>query len=111
MEINVDWRREPSRVWPEVSYELRPLRVWAFQALLDRWEGLRDAAAPAPEDGGALSAAGETPWGRGGEHSLLALAARIFPDHVRRLEGLTLNRDGQTLPASPEMLGEEALLL
>ena len=106
MDINVDWRRETSRVWPEVSYELRPLRVWAFQALMDRHEGLREAA----ESQDAQSQDAESRAGAG-NGSLLALAARIFPQHVRAVEGLTVRREGQSQAVTAEALGEEALLL
>jgi hypothetical protein len=68
MELNLDWQRRQSALWPEVSYELRPLRVWAFQELLAFWEAAPGGAsgatrphppnAPAPHAGqGGVSAA------------------------------------------------------
>ncbi|MDH5751331.1 MAG: hypothetical protein OEZ59_02800 [Deltaproteobacteria bacterium] len=94
MELNLDWRKEQSGLWKDVSYELRPLRVWAFQALLDLWSSKNT---PQPED-------------RPGA-SLTALATRIFPEHVRNLEGLVITRDQSTGPATPADLAEEAVLL
>jgi len=96
MQIDLDWRRERSALWPEVSYEIRPLRVWAFQELMAYWER---QAAPGTEGTGAADGL-----------ALLAVARRIFPDHVRDVQGLTLTREGETAPATPEALCEEAPL-
>ncbi len=101
MELNLDWRRETSTVWPEVSYELRPLRVWAFHELLAYWQS---CGVDAP----AGSAVRLTPaQGLG----LMSVARRIFPEHVRGLEGVVLVQGGERTPAPLEALCEEAALL
>ena len=100
MEVNLDWRRQESAQWPEVGYEIRPLRVWAFQELMAFWEG--------PEGDPETPTLRISPMR---SFELLHVAKRIFPDHVRNLTGLTLLRDGATVPATPEALCEEAPLL
>ena len=102
MELNLDWRRESSTVWPEVSYELRPLKVWAFQELLDYWER---HSGDKPED----SALAKISAGDGVK--LIDVAGRIFPDHVRSLLGLTASKDGQHGEVTLDMLCEETQLL
>jgi hypothetical protein len=101
MELNLEWRRHASAVWPEVSYELRPLRVWAFHELLAYWQECGvDTRAPGP--------VGLTPaQGLG----LMTVARRIFPEHVRGLEGVVLVQGGERAPASLDALCEEAALL
>ena len=42
---------------------------------------------------------------------LMEVARRIFPDHVRGLEGIDLVRDGERHPASLDDLCEEAPLI
>lgn len=102
MELNLDWRRETSAVWPEVGYELRPLKVWAFQELLDYWEqhNRKGAEADSPPSVSAVDGV-----------KLMDVARRIFPDHVRALEGLQILREGQTGAATVEVLCEETQLL
>ena len=100
MEVNLDWRRQESAQWPEVGYEIRPLRVWAFQELMAFWEGPEGAPENPTHHISPMRS-----------FELLQVAKRIFPDHVRNLTGLTLLRDGETVPATPEGLCEEAPLL
>ena len=100
MEVNLDWRRQESAQWPDVGYEIRPLRVWAFQELMAFWEGPEGA----PENSTLRISPARS-------FELLQVARRIFPDHVRNLTGLTLLRDGEHAPATPEALCEEAPLL
>ena len=45
MELNLEWRAWRSDTWPEVACELRPLKVWAFQEVLEAWGGQRHPAA------------------------------------------------------------------
>ena len=102
MEFNLDWQPQTSALWPEVSYELRPLKVWAFQALLDCW------------DSGADSGAGEVPAPRAavaGSARLMEVAGRVFPEHVRNLAGLTVRVEGRVEGANLEHLSRETLLL
>ena len=102
MELNLDWRREQSGRLNMVSYEIRPLKVWAFQELMAFWEGQPREMA----DGQArvrISPAQSLP--------LIDLARRIFPEHVRNLSGIALRREGSSAPASPLDLCEEAPLL
>jgi hypothetical protein len=118
MELNLDWQRRTSALWPEVSYELRPLRVWAFQELLACWEAQANdvppAAQPAPD--GAPGARGAQPAPRPGASlaataRLMEAARRIFPEHVRGLSGLRLRGEAGSAPAAPADLCEEAALL
>jgi len=100
MELNLDWRRETSSVWPDVSYELRPLRVWAYHELLAFWQecGMNDgknSARLSPAQGAAL----------------MTVAKRILPEHVRGLQGVVLVREGARQPAAVEELCEEAALM
>ncbi len=100
MELNLDWRREISALWPEVSYELRPLRVWAFHELLAYWQSCGA--------GGAVDPPPLTPaQGLG----LMAVARRILPEHVRALEGVVLVRSGERVPADLGALCDEAPLM
>jgi hypothetical protein len=101
MELNLDWRRHASALWPEVSYELRPLRVWAYHELLAFWQ---ECGA-----GGAGSGAVKLTPAQGA--GLMAVAKRILPEHVRELQGVVLVRDGARQPAAVEALCEEAALM
>lgn len=102
MDINLDWRREASALWPEVSYEIRPLKVWAFQELLGFWE---QHGRPEVEDDA-------TPRTGAAEGVLLVdVAKRIFPEHVRALQGVSLVQEGQSRPVPVEALCEETSLL
>lgn len=102
MELNLEWRAWQSDTWPEVACELRPLKVWAFQEVLEAWEGQRQPSAtegekplPAPIKG--------TP--------LMTVARRILPEHARNLQGVTVRLDGQSRPATLEQLCEETALM
>jgi hypothetical protein len=102
MELNLDWRREQSARLGAVSYEIRPLKVWAFQELMAFWESQPRETA----DGQSrvrISPAQSL--------HLVDLARRIFPDHVRNLSGIALRRDGASAPAAPLDLCDEAPLL
>jgi hypothetical protein len=127
MELNLDWRRRQSALWPEVSYELRPLRVWAFQELLAFWEGEALRGGPHRAEGGPHRAEGESVGdgdapadGPGAPRATLAatarlmdVARRILPDHVRGLSGLRVRAGSAAEAAVPtlEALCEEAALL
>jgi hypothetical protein len=101
MELNLDWRRETSALWPEVSYELRPLRVWAFHELLAYWQ-------ECGVDGRDGAPVRLTPaQGLG----LMAVARRILPEQVRALEGVLLVQGGERAPASLDALCDEAALI
>lgn len=102
MELNLDWRREDSEVWPSVSYELRPLKVWAFQELLDYWERYGKSGSDEATEPVARPSEGV---------KLMDVAVRIFPEHVRGVQGLTVNCEGQSGQATVEMLCEETQLL
>lgn len=108
MDLNLDWRRRQSAVWPQVSYELRPLRVWAFQELLACWADAEGSPASGGEGGAqdAGRAAGLVRTAR-----LMDVARRILPDHVRGLEGLRVRGEGGPAEPSMEALCEEALLM
>ncbi len=85
-----------------MRYELRPLRVWAFEALMACWER------PAGEAAGRDDPAAAAP-ARGAR--LMEAAGRVFPDHVRNVEGLSVRAEGQSLPATLEQIcGETAFL-
>jgi len=101
MELNLDWRRERSARLDAVSYEIRPLKVWAFQELMAFWESQ-------PREGEGPARLRLTPVQSLG---LVDLARRIFPDHVRNLSGISLRREGSSAPAGPLDLCEEAPLL
>jgi hypothetical protein len=100
MELNLDWRRETSALWPEVSYELRPLRVWAFHELLAYWQSCG-------VDGQAGASTLTAAQGLG----LMAVARRILPEHVRALDGVVLVQGGERVAASLEALCDEAPLM
>ncbi|HKI97174.1 MAG TPA: hypothetical protein VKB51_01745 [bacterium] len=117
MELNLDWQRRRSAVWPEVGYELRPLRVWAFQELLAFWE----AQASAPYAEAPVEASADAPPDaarpRPGAPTLAAtarlmdVARRIFPEHVRGLSGLQVRGEaGTALVAVADLCEETALL-
>ena len=102
MELHLDWRQMDSAVMPGVRYELRPLRVWAFQELMAFWEQ-REGAKAAPEAPADLRFSEAL--------ALLAVARRVFPQHVQKLEGLVLLKEGQRIPAGVEQLCEEMPLV
>ena len=102
MELNLDWRRRTSALWPDVSYEMRPLRVWAFQELLACREAQGGDEAAPPRPGGPSLAASTR---------LMEVARRIFPEHVRGLSGLQVRSEAGTAPAAVAELCEEAALL
>ena len=102
MEFNLDWRRESSELGDEVTYEIRPLKVWAFQELMAFWES---------RPGGGEE--GDSPRRVSPAESLrlMEVAARIFPDHVRDLQGVTVLAEGNPHPATMEDLCGESPLL
>lgn len=102
MEFDLDWRRETSATWPDVSYEIRPLKVWAFHQLLDFWGQSERSDSDALTTGKINPSDGVR---------LIEIAARIFPDHVRALEGIRVKRDDQVGAPSIEMLCEETQFL
>lgn len=102
MELNLDWRGYSSEIWDDVSYEIRPLKVWAFQELLSFWEtsgrqaeGEEAVIRVSPSDSAGL----------------MAVAKRIFPDHVRKLSGLTVVEEGRKRKATLESLCEETAMM
>ena len=102
MELNLDWRLESSGRLAGVSYEIRPLKVWAYQELMAFWEA-RPRETRDGQEVARVSAAESL--------KLMEVARRIFPDHVRNLSGIALRRDGASAPAAPQDLCEEAPLL
>lgn len=102
MELNLEWRTWRSDTWPEVACELRPLKVWAFQEVLEAWEGQRQPSEPEGENPLPAPVKG-TP--------LMAVARRILPEHARNLQGVTVRLDGQSRPATLEQLCEETALM
>jgi hypothetical protein len=113
MELNLDWRRRQSALWPEVSYELRPLRVWAFQELLAFWEGEALRGRPHRAEGESVGD-GDAPRATlAATARLMDVARRILPDHVRGLSGLRVRAGSAAEAAVPtlEALCEEAALL
>ena len=102
MILNLDWRRETSALGNEVQYEIRPLRVWAFQELMAFWEGRQRES----REGQAVAQV--TP---AESLKLMEVARRIFPDHVRQLAGVTLIREGGHHPATLEDLCDESPLI
>jgi len=125
MELNLDWRQRQSALWPEVSYELRPLRVWAFQELLAFWEGEGERSkalrgGPHRAEGESVGDGDAPADGPGAPRATLAatarlmdVARRILPDHVRGLSGLRVRAGSAAEAAVPtlEALCEEAALL
>jgi hypothetical protein len=102
MELNLDWRREQSARLADVSYEIRPLKVWAYQELMAFWE-----ARPRETRDGRLV----TQVSPAESLKLMDVARRIFPEHVRNLSGITLRRDGAGHPATLEdVCGESPLI-
>lgn len=101
MDFNLDWQGRTSRHWPEISYEIRPLRVWAFLELMAFWEARGEQAQPA--DTARLSAADSL--------RLMQVAERILPEHVRHLRGVRAQRDGQAQALEPQDLCTEGLFL
>ncbi|MDH4120427.1 MAG: hypothetical protein OEV94_01805 [Deltaproteobacteria bacterium] len=97
MELNLDWQTHTSSLWPEVRYDIRPLRVWAFQELLRFWE-THTAAHP------------DQPLTSAETMGLMAVARRVLPDHLQNLTGITLLQAGSRQPASIESLCEETAL-
>ncbi|MDH4225124.1 MAG: hypothetical protein OEW12_05715 [Deltaproteobacteria bacterium] len=104
MELNLDWRHEESALWPGVTYQLRPLRVWAFQELMAFWE-----SRPQPEARGDGPPAARR-LGAADTLEFMAVAGKVLPPHVRQLQGLILIRDGEKHPATVESLCEETPL-
>lgn len=109
MELNLDWRQRRSTVWPEVCYEIRPLRVWAFQELVAYWEAAGRDGTPPPAD--PAQAPGIRPGSLGAAARMMGVARRIFPDHVRNVTGLHLRAEGGTAVPDAAALCEEAPLL
>ncbi len=113
MEFDLDWHRLTSTIWPDVSYELRPLRVWAFLELMDFGQPPTGGPAGSAEGAPALSGLSE-PAGRlsaAASLRLMDVARRILPDHVRHLQGVMLRQAGAVQPAQPADLCDEAPLL
>ena len=113
MELNLDWRRRQSALWPEVSYELRPLRVWAFQELLAFWEAKGAAAvvAGAPEGAEPPPARPAPTASLAATTRLMEVARRILPEHVRGLAGLQVRTEAGAAGVTVAELCEETALL
>ncbi len=101
MDFNLDWQSRSSRHWPEVSYEIRPLRVWAFLELMSFWEARGET--PQATGTARLSAADSL--------RLMQVAETILPEHVRHLRGARVQREGQTQDLQPQELCTEGLFL
>lgn len=95
MDINLEWREQKSELWEGVTYEIRPLRVWAFQEIMTFWEnnGGKAGASPAKS------------------LNLMPVAQRIFKDHVRELKGVRVNIEGESTAATPDDLCRETPLV
>ena len=104
MELNLDWSTEDSTLLTGVRYSMRPLKVWAFQELMGCWE--QAASTPHAEGGPPPLRLGSAAGA-----ALMPLLRRIFTEHVRGLEGLSLRAGGNTRAATVEDLCEEAALL
>ena len=102
MELNLDWRREESARMPGVSYEIRPLKVWAYQELMAFWE----ARPRETREGRAVAQVSPAE-----SLKLIEVARRIFPEHVRNLSGIALRRDGVANAATLEDVCAEAPLI
>jgi len=102
MELNLDWQARASEVWPDVCYEIRPLRVWAFQELMAFWE----AQTPLSGDGEDKTRISPVQ-----SAELMALARKIFPEHLREITGLFLRREQGTEAATAMDICEETPLL
>jgi hypothetical protein len=102
MELNLDWRREQSARFADVSYEVRPLKVWAYQELMAFWEDRPRET----RDGRVV-----TQVSAAESLKLMDVARRIFPEHVRSLTGITVRRDGAGQPVTPEDVCNESPLI
>lgn len=102
MEINLEWQQFTSSLYPEVSYEIRPLKAWAFQELLSHWE-----------IHGPAESSGLNPGGLKPSESMKILQAvqPIFSEHVRGLQGVKISDGGKDREAEVENLCEETPLL
>ena len=95
MKLDLDWKMVRSELWPEIQYEIRPLRVWAFQELVSCWETRENRKDLSPTIGAEL----------------MATLKKIFPEHLRNISGLTLVQDGKSREATPESICEETALM
>ncbi len=102
MELNLDWREQRSALGGEIGYEIRPLKVWAFQELMAFWEGRRQES----QDGKSVVQVSPAE-----SLKLMEIARRIFPSHVRNLSGVDVKAEGDLRPATLEDLCEESLLI
>ena len=102
MELDLDWRTVQSEVWPEVSYELRPLRVWAFRDLMAFWE--KQGAQTENENAIIRMSPVES-------FRLMELAERILPDHVRALKGVSVKTAGERATPEIAQLCQESALI
>lgn len=102
MELDLDWRREQSARLPDVTYEVRPLKVWAYQELMAFWESR--PREPGEAQGTARVSPAES-------LKLIEVARRIFPEHVRQLSGITVRRDGAAQAATLDDLCAESPLI
>lgn len=75
--------------------------MWAFHELLAYWQSCGVDA----RDGAVVRLTPAQGLG------LMAVARRIFPEHVRALEGVVLVQGGERVPAPLEALCEEAALI
>lgn len=97
MDISVEWRRVEVKVAEGVSVEIRPLRVDAFMALMSSQANIGKEGERSVVDGLAM----------------LKVCKDIFPDHVRNIYGIHVNRGQDSGPdnATIEDLVTETALI
>ena len=96
MEISLGWRRVDLKDLPDISVELRPLKVWAFQKLIASQAGNSDGKSQEALDG----------------LTMLEVAKEIFPEHVRAVKGIVVSRDdGESSDVTLEDLTTETQLI
>ena len=103
MKLDLEWRRIGSDLHPGVSYEVRPLMVWAYLDLLAAWE------VGSPARPGEVTE--ESPPSPALSSQIWRVLERVFPEHLRALEGLVFSSPEGETPPSPADIAREAVMI
>ena len=99
MNLDLDWRVHISLAVPDVVCKIRPLKLWAFQELMAFWQTL-----PETKDG-------KPKFSTDASIELVKVAKRVFPEHVKDLQNITLRVDGEQRMATIDDLCDETAFM
>lgn len=99
MNLDLDWRVHVSESMQDVTCKIRPLKLWAFQAVMAFWQGL-----PTNEEG-------QPRLNTAASIGLIQVAEKVFPEHVKELQNITVQVEGKQRMATIDDLCKETAFM